>query len=448
MTKPRLRILIVDDDTVDRMACRRALTKQDHDYEFVVSEAETARDGLRIAHSEQPDCVLLDYHLPDLNGLEFLAELRNDLGEITVPVMMLTGADNVSIAVEAVEGEAQDDLIKEPNRQYLEMLPSVHERAMSERRAHTEKRQIRIRMDEAEAKYRFLVEQIPAITYTASLDTPGKLLYVSPQVSQLGYSAEEWISEIGALRSHVHPDDKARAAEALDRVRAEGKPLRCEYRLLNRANEARWFLDEAALVRNEAGEPLFLQGILVDITEEKQVEEELRLHRHYVGDIVTMRTSQLEKKIAILESANGNLSAEVLALKRSNTAIQKYADRLEDMYNGAPCGFHSLDRDGAFVQVNDTELSWHGVAREKAIGRIKFADLLAPGSRKIFEESFARLIEGGAIRNLELEIAHEGGAGVVVLLSANAVSGPDGRFAASRSVLVDITDLKGGSRGA
>jgi PAS domain S-box-containing protein len=443
MSKSQIRILIVDDDLVDRMACRRALLKNDHNHDYVVSEAETAREGLQLAHSQKPDCVLLDYHLPDLNGLEFLAALRNDLGEITVPVMMLTGTDDVSVAVEAMKSGAQDYLIKDTNRQYLELLPAVIERVLRERWAVMEKKQIEARMGEAEAKYRFLVEQIPAISYTASLDTPGKLLYVSPQLRQLGYSPEEWITTVGALRSHVHPEDKARAAEALDRVRADGKPLRCEYRVLNSAGEARWFLDEATLVRDESGEPLFLQGILVDITEDKQVEEELRLHRHYVGDIVTMRTSQLEKQAAVLQSANASLSAELRALRQSEGALKRYADRLADLYNGAPCGFHSLDPNGVFVQINDTELKWHGLAREKVMGRIKFADLLTPESGKTFQESYAQFKESGwIIRNLELEIARKEGGNLTVLLNANAILDAEDHFAMSRSILVDITGLK------
>ena len=136
--KPQIRVLLVEDDLVDRMACRRALA-QDPDYEFVLSEAETGREGLQLAHAQQPDCVLLDYHLPDLNGLEFLAELRNDLGEIPVPVMMLTGADNASVAVEAMKRGAQDYLVKDVNRQYLELLPAVIQRVLRERRMLMEK---------------------------------------------------------------------------------------------------------------------------------------------------------------------------------------------------------------------------------------------------------------------------------------------------------------------
>ena len=138
--KSQIRVLVVEDDLVDRMACRRALA-QNPDYEFVLTEAETGREGLRLAHAQKPDCVLLDYHLPDLNGLEFLAELRNDLGEIPVPVMMLTGADTASVAVEAMKRGAQDYLVKDVNRQYLELLPAVIQRVLRERRTLIEKKQ-------------------------------------------------------------------------------------------------------------------------------------------------------------------------------------------------------------------------------------------------------------------------------------------------------------------
>ena len=140
MTKPQIRILIVEDDLVDRMACRRALA-QNPDYEFVLSEAEIGREGLQLAHAQKPDCILLDYHLPDLNGLEFLAELKNDLDEIPVPVMMLTGADNASVAVEAMKLGVQDYLVKDVNRQYLEFLPAVIQRVLRERRMMMEKKQ-------------------------------------------------------------------------------------------------------------------------------------------------------------------------------------------------------------------------------------------------------------------------------------------------------------------
>ncbi len=139
MTKPLIRVLLVEDDVVDRMACRRSLA-QDPDYEFVLSEAASGREGLQLAHQQQPDCILLDYHLPDLDGLEFLAELTDELGNISIPVMMLTGADNAAIAVAAMKRGARDYLIKDVDRQYLELLPAVIQRVLGERRMRMEKK--------------------------------------------------------------------------------------------------------------------------------------------------------------------------------------------------------------------------------------------------------------------------------------------------------------------
>ncbi|MEK7738391.1 MAG: response regulator, partial [Pseudomonadota bacterium] len=112
MSKQQVRILIVEDDTVDRLACRRALAQHPL-FEFEFFEAETGRAGLQLAVAQQMDCILLDHHLPDLTGIEFLAELAGEAGTLPVPVMMLTGADNVGIAVEAMRRGARDYLVKD-----------------------------------------------------------------------------------------------------------------------------------------------------------------------------------------------------------------------------------------------------------------------------------------------------------------------------------------------
>lgn len=435
MTKPQTRVLIIEDDLVDRMACRRALA-QDPDCEFVLFEAETGREGLQLAHAQKLDCVLLDYHLPDMNGLEFLAELRDDLGKIPVPVMMLTGADNASIAVEAMKRGAQDYLIKDVNRQYLELLSAVIQRVLRERRTLMEKKQAEENLVQAEAKYRFLVEQIPAITYTTALDVPGKLLYISPQVSQLGFSSEEWLTDPEGLLNQIHPEDRTLMLAEMARSHESGEPLRCEFRLFSRAGKVRWFLNEASLVRHESGEPLYLQGVLVDITEGKKVENELQLHRQRLEELVAMRTTQFEKRTAILESANANLSSKLAECIQTGSILKTYADQLDDLYHNAPCGYHSLDPDSVFVQINDTGLKWLGRTREEVVGKMRFTDLLTPASGKTFLENYPRLNDHGWLYDLQLEIAREDGTSLSVLLNATAIKDAAGRFVMSRSVML------------
>ena len=294
MTKPLIRVLLVEDDAVDRMACRRALSRNT-DYEFLLSEADSGQEGLQLAHEQKPDCVLLDYHLPDLNGLEFLAALADDTGDISIPVMMLTGTDNATIAVEAMKRGARDYLIKDTEHQYLELLPAVIQRVLAERRMLMEKKLAEDKLFQAEAKYRSLVETIPAIVYIAALDNTNRFLYISSRINTLGFSPEQWLSDPDILVAQIHPEDRARALEERANSRSTGAPLRSEYRLLTHDGTILWFRDEASVVRDESGRSLFLQGILVDITESKQTEAELWQHRYSLEGLVAKRTDELAK---------------------------------------------------------------------------------------------------------------------------------------------------------
>ncbi len=107
----RRRLLVVDDNAVDREIYRRLLRNRYHEYTFI--ECESGEEGLEFLFTEHPDCVLLDYNLCDIDGLEFLDELRREDGPIDVPIVMLTGQGDESVAVEAMKRGAQDYLVKD-----------------------------------------------------------------------------------------------------------------------------------------------------------------------------------------------------------------------------------------------------------------------------------------------------------------------------------------------
>ena len=255
-----------------------------------------AREGLQLAHEQKPDCVLLDYHLPDLNGLEFLAALTDDAGDISIPVMMLTGADNATIAVEAMKRGARDYLIKDMEHQYLELLPAIIQRVLSERRMLMEKKLAEDKLFQAEAKYRSLVETIPAIVYIAALDGTNRFLYVSSRIKTLGFLAGTMVgrSRISFLPKFTRKIGATRLKSAQKAVRP-ALPCAANTVCFRRDGTVLWFRDEASVVRDESGRSLFLQGILVDITESKLAEAELRQHRYRLEELVAKRTDELAK---------------------------------------------------------------------------------------------------------------------------------------------------------
>lgn len=151
------------------------------------------------------------------------------------------------------------------------------------------------KLGEAEAKYRTLVEQLPSIVYTAEFGSDGAWRYISPNVeSILGFSPREWVADPELWFKQLHPEDRDRALAEEVRSKESGEHLLSEYRLLTRDGRTLWFRDEAVVVRDDTSNPLFLQGVMYDITDRKRAEEEVRRLNAELEQRVIERTAQLE----------------------------------------------------------------------------------------------------------------------------------------------------------
>ncbi len=112
MSQQQRTLLIVDDSPEDRELYRRYLLR-DREYSYTILEARLGLEGLELWQQHQPDAVLLDYQLPDLDGLEFLAQLQPSTQQPCLPVIVVTGQGNEVIAVQAMKAGAQDYIVKE-----------------------------------------------------------------------------------------------------------------------------------------------------------------------------------------------------------------------------------------------------------------------------------------------------------------------------------------------
>jgi len=135
---------------------------------------------------------------------------------------------------------------------------------------------------------------------------------------------------------------------------------------------------------------------------------------------------------------NTLLASEIEERKKVEDALGKS----EDLYNNAPCGYHSLDKNGVFVRINDTELKWLGYHREEVTGKMKFTDIIKDNSIKIFEDAFPRFKVLGEIHDLEFDVIRKDGSILPILLSATAIYDKDGNYLLSRSNIFDITIRK------
>ncbi len=201
----------------------------------------------------------------------------------------------------------------------------------------------------AEARYRSLVEQIPAVTFLAALDEDAREFYVSPQIEALlGFTQEEWLSNPFLWYRQLHPDDRECCHVEFARGCQTGGPFRAEFRALTRDGAVVWVRGEARVVRDDEGHPLFLQGIAYDITESKRAEEAIRASAEQVQASLREKEVLLEEihhrvknnlqvvsSLLRLQSAHAQDPAALEMLTESRNRIQSMALVHEKLYQSA-----------------------------------------------------------------------------------------------------------------
>jgi diguanylate cyclase (GGDEF)-like protein/PAS domain S-box-containing protein len=175
----------------------------------------------------------------------------------------------------------------------------------------SERKRAEQKIRDAEARYRTLVEHLPAVTYIDPVNDPETSLYTSPQIEQmLGYTPQEWQNE-KLWPKRLHPEDRERVLAADERFEAgEEEPFSEEYRLLAKDGSVVWVREEAVLIRDKSGEPLYWQGVFYNLTERKALEERLHYQAYHdpLTDLPNRRLFANHLK-GVLERTRGRKSA-------------------------------------------------------------------------------------------------------------------------------------------
>ncbi len=160
--------------------------------------------------------------------------------------------------------------------------------------------------------YRSLVEGIPAILYIDEPDEVSSNRYTSPQiVDLLGFSLEEWTSDSDLWIRQLHDDDRARVIAENNASNATGARYFSEYRMHARDGHVLWIRDEAVLVHDEHGTPLYWRGVMQDITQQKEAEEKLRWSLEVLRRTSQQRRELLERLEDAQEEERRRIAADI-----------------------------------------------------------------------------------------------------------------------------------------
>lgn len=134
-----------------------------------------------------------------------------------------------------------------------------------------------------------------------------------------------------------------------------------------------------------------------------------------------------------------SIYASLKARSRTEASLRTAMEQIKDVYDNAPCGYHSVNASGLLVEINNTWLQWLRYSREDVLNRVNFSDLLTRESVDRFSESFDRFKKEGSIKDLEFDVIRKDGSVFPVLLNATAIYDNDGNFVKSRSTAIDYT---------
>ena len=236
----------------------------------------------------------------------------------------------------------------------------------------TDRKESARRLREAETRYRTLVEQIPAVTYIQEpieSSNPKAVTYMSPQYeTMLGYPAEsEVVDEKHWLRT-LHPEDRERVLAEEVRTDETGEPFEIEYRIIAKDGRVVWVRDQATLVRDEEGRPLYWLGVQYDVTEQRRAEDALREVRE-----AERRRLARDLHDGVLQDLSYTTAAMgLIMLEAEGTGLEEELQSAIDAARGASQGLRAAVNDLRLEDERDrpfTDVVQSLVQRNRAMAR-------------------------------------------------------------------------------
>lgn len=251
---PKTKLLLVDDDVPTRMLLRGVLGKQG----YTITEAGNGLEAIRQFQADRPDLILMDVMMPELDGYEACARIRHIDGDESLPIVMLTGADDIE-AIESSFNAGATDFITKPIN-----WPLLIQRVKYALRTGALNREVRQnRLREAS------VRQMAGLGFW-EWDLAGDRLTWTQELQALTGLNPVDVTSLPELLHRVHADDRGRVRSAFDMAREPGARLQVELRLLSAGNERLVRMTGERGAQAEDGQRMY--GAFQDITDSRKAE--------------------------------------------------------------------------------------------------------------------------------------------------------------------------------
>jgi diguanylate cyclase (GGDEF)-like protein/PAS domain S-box-containing protein len=351
-TKPL--ILVVDDDTAIRELVKEALEL----FQFAVVEARNGAEGVKAFTRHKPELVVMDVRMPEMDGFQACAAMRQVPGGAGTPILILTGLDDTDSIKTAYEAGATDFASKPINlfvlghrlRYMLRAKRTVDDLRDSEARLASAQRIAHLGNWERELK-------------------SGRMRWSEETYRIFGVDAKSFTPDLASYLERVHPQDRELVARATGEAVRKESPYSFDARVLLPDGAVRFVHEQAEVVFDDDGAPLRLAGTTQDITERKQIEEQISFLAYYDG------LTRLPNRVLFMERLNQALST---AQRQGNTLALLFLD---------------LDR---FKRINDTLGHTVGDRLLQAVSErlkkcLRSTDTIARGDPLASSDTVARL---------------------------------------------------------
>lgn len=410
-----INILLVDGDSRNYDFVTKALVNLKE--KVNIKPVSSIREANNALSGFNPDIVITEHVLPDGKGLELLQ--RGDL----YPILILTDNGDEEAAVEAIKSGAMDYVVKSGDA--LHEMPHKIIRAIREWKILIENKKLK-------ESYKTLIDNS---LQGVAVFSGNKLMFVNEKAAAYsGYSVHELLSlsadELGAtiLEEYREPFGTCILA-----VQEDGQPRRTEIKSYHKSGSVIWI--DMYLAKIDFNGAPAVQISSLDITDRKLAEIEIKELNARLEEKIIKRTLELE-------GTNSALKQEIIARDKAAITLQEAFNEINDLYNNAPCGYHSLDKNGEFIKINDTELNWLGYTREEVINKLNISEVITPDSLERFMLNFRFFQERGFIKDQEFTMRRKDGSTFPIIASATAIKDKNGNFLMSRSTIFDVTDLR------